>query len=71
MGAEQTETAGSAIVKGRSYLSESIAELKKVSYPTRQQTMQATLVTLVIVIFVAICLFLLDVIFGKLMEALI
>ena len=71
MGAEQTETTGSAVVKGRSYLSESIAELKKVSYPTRQQTMQATLVTLVIVVFVSICLFILDVVFGKLMEALI
>jgi preprotein translocase subunit SecE len=71
MSAEQAESSGSVVSKCRSYVSESIAELKKISHPTRQQTVQATLVTLVIVVFVAFCLFILDVIFGKLMQAII
>ena len=71
MGAEQAESTGSVVSKGRSYVSESIAELKKISHPTRQQTVQATLVTLVVVVVVAFCLFFLDVIFGKVMQAII
>lgn len=73
MGSDHSEAAGagSVIAKSRGYLSDSIAELKKVSYPTRQQTIQATLVTLVIVFFVAICLFLLDLVFAKVMELIV
>lgn len=71
MSAEHAESTGSVVAKGRSYVSESIAELKKISHPTRQQTVQATLVTLVIVVFVSLCLFILDVIFGKLMQAIV
>lgn len=71
MSAEQADSTGSVVSKGRSYVSESIAELKKISHPTRQQTVQATIVTLVIVVLAAICLFILDVIFGKVMQAII
>lgn len=51
------------------YLSESVEELKKVSHPTKQETTQATIATLVIIFFVSICLFVLDFAFGRLMTA--
>ncbi|MCB0332793.1 MAG: preprotein translocase subunit SecE [Bdellovibrionales bacterium] len=54
---------------GKGFLTESVGELKKVSTPTRQETIQATLVTIVIMTFVAICLMVLDVIFRTLMDA--
>lgn len=38
------------------------AELKKVVKPTREETMQATWVTIIILVFVAVSLFLFDVI---------
>ena len=69
MAAEETEKATSfnpiAFVKG------SVEELKKVTYPTRQETTQATLVTLLIIVFVAGCLFVLDLILNQLMLALL
>ena len=52
-----------------SYLGDSINELKKVTFPTRAETRQATLVTLFIVMFVSLCLFLLDQVFFHLMKA--
>ncbi|MBX7143355.1 MAG: preprotein translocase subunit SecE [Oligoflexia bacterium] len=70
MASERAESQTTAESRG-SYLSASIAELKKVTFPTRQETTQATLVTLVIIAFVAICLFVLDVIFNRLMAALL
>ena len=60
-------TEGSLFSKGASYLSDSVEELKKVSFPTRQETMQATIATLVIVVFVASTLALLDFAFNALM----
>ena len=42
------------------FIRESVAELKKVHAPTRQETMQATLVTLAIVLFFAVVLAVLD-----------
>lgn len=71
MASEQAESSGSVLSKGPSYISASIAELKKVTHPTRQETIQATLVTLVIIGFVALCLFVLDVILNRLMAALL
>jgi preprotein translocase SecE subunit len=56
---------------GTSFLSESVAELKKVTFPTRQQTIQAALVTVFIVMFVSLTLFILDIIFGQLMRAIL
>ncbi len=54
-----------------SFISESIAELKKVTFPTRQETIQATLVTIFIVMFVSITLFVLDIVFNQLMSAIL
>jgi len=52
-----------------SYLGDSLNELKKVTFPTRAETRQATLVTLLIIFFVSLCLFLLDQVFFHLMNA--
>ena len=65
----QTRRVGSG--KGGSFLSESVAELKKVTFPTRQQTIQATLITVFLVMVISLALFLLDVIFGQLMRAIL
>lgn len=61
----------SAIEQGRSFLSESVDELKKVTTPTRAETIQATIVTLVIMFFVAICLFIMDWLFNGLTKTLL
>lgn len=50
------------------FLSDCREELHKVTKPTRQETMQATLVTLVIMFFLAGTLALLDVVFNRLMS---
>ena len=62
---------GSPIKRGTSFLSDSVTELKKVTFPTRQETIQATLVTVFIIMFVAISLFVLDLVFNQLMSAIL
>lgn len=57
--------------RGSSFYSESVAELKKVSTPTRSEATQATMVTVFIMFFVSICLFLADLLFGWLMGRLL
>lgn len=66
-----TKESGSVIAKASSFYSESVAELKKVSTPTRSEATQATLVTIFIMVFVSICLFLADLFFGWLMGRLL
>lgn len=53
------------------FFSDCREELRKVSHPTRQETMQATLVTLIMVTFVAATLALFDLVFHQLMMVLI
>ena len=48
------------VIHSKGYLAECIAELRKVSYPTRAEAMQATLVTLIIIGFMSLCVFFLD-----------
>lgn len=68
--ASSSNTSGGFSVSAASgFLNDSVDELKKVTQPTRQETIQATLVTLVIIIFVALCLFLLDILFSNIMGA--
>ena len=67
----EAQSLGSPVTRGKRFLSESVEELKKVSFPTRQETMQATFVTILIVVFMAFCLFVLDQIFHTLMGAII
>ena len=67
----ETGSGAGAVASKTSYFAASVAELKKVTHPTRQETIQATLVTLVIIGIVAVCLFILDLILNRLMLALL
>ena len=51
------------------FFSESVEELKKISTPSRQETFQATLVTILMVVFMALCVFLVDLLFNGIMSA--
>lgn len=62
---------GSVVSNTLGYFSDSVAELKRVNFPTRPETIQATVATLAIIFFVSLCLFILDVIFGRLMGAIL
>jgi len=68
MASDQAE-AQSFIAQGRGYVTGAVDELKKVTTPTRQETIQATMVAIVIMLFVAVCLLVLDLIFSTLMKA--
>jgi len=59
----------SSIGQGVAFAQDSWAELKKVTFPTRQETIQATIVVLVMMVLVATYLGLLDLVFNKLMRA--
>ncbi|MDC0357448.1 preprotein translocase subunit SecE [Oligoflexia bacterium] len=69
MGAGRAAENQSMISKGKGFLSDSVTEIKKVTTPTKQETTQATLVTVVIILFVAFCLCILDLVFNNLMGA--
>ena len=53
------------------YFKESVQELKRVSYPTKAEAIQATVVAIFIMAFMAICIFLLDLAFGSFMHAIL
>ena len=57
--------------QSRTFVRESWAELKKVSFPTSAEATQATVVTVVIILVVSICLAVLDLVFGHIMLALV
>jgi len=64
----------SRTVKGReffSYLREVDVERRKVVWPTRQETLQTTLIVLAVTVVVSILLFIMDTIFGGLVRWLI
>jgi preprotein translocase subunit SecE len=56
--------------RGSRFIQEVIAELKKVSWPTRTQLLQSTAVVLVVVAIVAVYLAALDSVFERLVDAL-
>jgi len=56
--------------RGSRFIQEVIAELKKVSWPTRTQLAQSTAVVLVVVAIVAVYLAALDSVFERLVDAL-
>ena len=70
MAAKQVETSGtseqSAIERFRDYLTESKAEIRKVTWPTKQETKVTSLAVVVLVIVMAIFLGLVDLGFTKL-----
>jgi preprotein translocase SecE subunit len=53
--------------KKNSFLKDCKSELLKVSFPTRQETIRATFVTIIMVIFMAVILAVFDVLFNRLM----
>ncbi|MGE0028548.1 MAG: preprotein translocase subunit SecE [Thermoleophilia bacterium] len=55
--------------RGSRFIQEVIAELKKVSWPTRTQLLQSTAVVLVVVAIVAVYLAVLDSVFERLVDA--
>ncbi len=64
-------SSGSFVSRGRGYFSESYEELKKVQTPTRQEAFRLTLVVLMIIVFISLSLFLMDMTFNWLMGRLI
>ena len=63
MAASDNTGSASIVTKSTDFVRESVAELKKVTRPTWQETNQATLVSIVIMAVLSLCLFLLDLIF--------
>jgi preprotein translocase subunit SecE len=61
----------SIVSRGAGYFTESVEELKKVSSPSRQETMRMTGVVLVIIVFISMCLFVMDLTFNWLMGKMI
>ena len=59
------------ISRGTSYVSESIDELKKVQTPTRQETLRLTGVVVMIIVFISMCLFVMDLVFNWAMTKMI
>lgn len=66
---QENEKKGVARVFG--FLSESVDELKKVSQPTRQETIQATIGVVIMISLVSVALFLMDFVASRLVWALI
>ena len=65
---------GMTTTKGQSawsFMREARTELRKVVWPTRQETIQTTLIVLVMVIIVALILWALDAVFVRVINALI
>lgn len=62
---------GSIVSRGVNYISESVDELKKVHTPTRQETMRLTGVVVLIIVFISMCLFVMDLTFNWVMEKMI
>lgn len=60
-----------SLSRGFSYISESVEELKKVQTPSRPETMRLTGVVVLIIIFVSMCLFIMDLTFNWLMGRMI
>lgn len=59
------------VKQGSEFVSESMEELKRISTPTKAETIQATLVTIVIMSFVALALFVMDMLFSAVMKSII
>lgn len=59
------------IQAGPQFISEAVSELKKVHTPSITETVQATIVTLIIMSVVSVLLFLLDFTFGSILASLL
>lgn len=61
----------SKIREAKNFLTESVEEIQKVSFPTRRETTQAMIVTVIIISFISLYLFLADVVFSRVVGALL
>ena len=61
----------SLLSEGVDFLKGCREELSKVSSPTRQETIQITIVTLILMVVIALALGLMDMVFGSLMTQLL
>jgi preprotein translocase subunit SecE len=59
------------VLRKKGYLTESIAELKKVSFPTREETIRTSIWTVVFVLFFSLVLAVFDLSFQYLMKVLL
>lgn len=68
---EKQGTVTKAVQRSRSsqFISEVIAELRKVSWPNRSQLMQGTAVVVIVVAIVTVYLAIVDEIFGRLIDS--
>ncbi len=64
-------SSGSIIARSSAYISESVDELKKVHTPTRQEATRLTGVVLLIIVFISMCLFVMDLTFNWLMTEMV
>ena len=64
-------SSGSIIARSSAYISESVDELKKVHTPTRQEATRLTGVVLLIIVFISMCLFVMDLTFNWLMTEIV
>jgi preprotein translocase subunit SecE len=60
-----------SVLKKKGYLAESVVELKKVSFPTRQETIRTSIWTVLFVLFFSLVLAVFDLSFQYLMKALL
>lgn len=70
-GTSETPAQNSQAAQKRSFISESMAELRKVSYPTREETIRATIMTFTLVVAFAAVLAVLDWVFKNIMWGLV
>lgn len=64
-------SSGAVVGSKQGYFSAAIDELKKVHTPTRQETTRLTGVVLLIIVFISLCLFIMDLTFNWLMSKMI
>ena len=67
--ANAQEVTTNPVSKGMNFFQESVDELKKVHHPTRQETIQASMVVLAMVVMFSIFLGLVDYVIGNVMQA--
>jgi preprotein translocase subunit SecE len=72
MGGKSSDTASASVIsRGTDYVSSSVEELKKVQTPTRQEAIRLTGVVVMIIVFISMCLFVMDLVFNWLMAKMI
>lgn len=59
------------LTRGTAFFNDSILELKKVTRPTRQETIQATFVVILMMVIVSLYLGVLDLVFNRVMQSIL